>query len=193
MKAGLPCLYFEAPKSTRSPPSSRRVFTTPSDPNEKEERDINKRELPIDEFRSEGINKQRKSDFSTGQKGPFSKYTYCVCSSKKLCFLFPQCFSLSRFKKIITLAALLRNTLNFLRSFVIVPYSGLKNYTAMYLASPTPSIYILCPSRFVMSNLNISGRRVVSAQEVDEMIAAVDDGDGKLDFGEFVELIQRRY
>ena len=44
-----------------------------------------------------------------------------------------------------------------------------------------------------MSNLNISGRRIVSAQEVDEMIAAVDDGDGKLDFKEFVELIQRRY
>ena len=44
-----------------------------------------------------------------------------------------------------------------------------------------------------MSNLNISGRRIVSAQEVEEMIEAVDDGDGKLDFNEFVELIQRRY
>ena len=44
-----------------------------------------------------------------------------------------------------------------------------------------------------MSNLNISGRRVVSARDVDEMIEAVDDGDGKLDFKEFVQLIQRRY
>ncbi len=47
--------------------------------------------------------------------------------------------------------------------------------------------------RFVMSNLNISGRRIVDAKEVDEMIAAVDDGDGKLDFGEFCQLIQKRY
>ena len=44
-----------------------------------------------------------------------------------------------------------------------------------------------------MSNLNISGRRVVSARDVEEMIAAVDDGDGRLDFEEFVQLIQKRY
>ena len=44
-----------------------------------------------------------------------------------------------------------------------------------------------------MSNLNISGRRIVKDHEVEEMIAAVDDGDGKLDFGEFVQLIQKRY
>lgn len=43
-----------------------------------------------------------------------------------------------------------------------------------------------------MSSLNISGRRIVDATTVDEMIAAVDDGDGKLDFKEFVELIQKR-
>ena len=43
-----------------------------------------------------------------------------------------------------------------------------------------------------MSNLNISGRRIVSAKEVDDMIKAVDDGDGKLDFDEFVQLIQKR-
>ncbi|TRY68451.1 hypothetical protein TCAL_04687 [Tigriopus californicus] len=46
--------------------------------------------------------------------------------------------------------------------------------------------------RYVMSSLNISSRRIVDASTVDEMIAAVDDGDGKLDFKEFVELIQKR-
>ena len=45
--------------------------------------------------------------------------------------------------------------------------------------------------RFVMRSLNISGRRIVSMEEVDEMIRAVDDGDGLLDYGEFVNLIQR--
>jgi Ca2+-binding EF-hand superfamily protein len=44
-----------------------------------------------------------------------------------------------------------------------------------------------------MSNLNISGRRIVTNDEVEEMINAVDDGDGKLDFGEFVQLIRRRF
>jgi Ca2+-binding EF-hand superfamily protein len=47
--------------------------------------------------------------------------------------------------------------------------------------------------RYVMSNLNISGRRIVTNDEVEEMINAVDDGDGKLDFGEFVQLIRRRF
>ncbi len=47
--------------------------------------------------------------------------------------------------------------------------------------------------RFVMSSLNISGRRIVTSEEVDQMIEAVDDGDGKLDFDEFVQLIQKRY
>jgi len=45
--------------------------------------------------------------------------------------------------------------------------------------------------RFVMSSLNISGRRIVTMSEVDEMINAVDDGDGLLDYGEFVKLIER--
>ena len=49
------------------------------------------------------------------------------------------------------------------------------------------------PSRFVMSSLNISGRRIVTSEEVEDMINAVDDGDGKLDFDEFVQLIQKRY
>ena len=44
-----------------------------------------------------------------------------------------------------------------------------------------------------MSNLNISERRIVSAQDVEDMINAVDDGDGRLDFDEFVQLIQKRY
>ena len=43
-----------------------------------------------------------------------------------------------------------------------------------------------------MSNLNISGRRIVTMDEVDEMINAVDDGDGLLQFDEFVNLIQRK-
>lgn len=42
-----------------------------------------------------------------------------------------------------------------------------------------------------MRSLNISGRRIVSMEEVDEMIAAVDDGDGLLCYDEFVNLIQR--
>ena len=42
-----------------------------------------------------------------------------------------------------------------------------------------------------MRSLNISGRRIVSMEEVDEMIRAVDDGDGLLDYGEFVNLIQK--
>jgi Ca2+-binding EF-hand superfamily protein len=45
----------------------------------------------------------------------------------------------------------------------------------------------------MMSNLNISGRRIVTGEEVEEMIRAVDDGDGQLDFDEFVKLIQKRY
>jgi len=45
--------------------------------------------------------------------------------------------------------------------------------------------------RFIMRNLNISGRRLVTMDEVDEMIRAVDDGDGLLDYGEFVNLIQK--
>jgi len=45
--------------------------------------------------------------------------------------------------------------------------------------------------RYIMQNLNISGRRLVTMEEVDEMIRAVDDGDGLLDYGEFVNLIQR--
>ena len=44
-----------------------------------------------------------------------------------------------------------------------------------------------------MSNLNISERRIVTPQDVEDMIDAVDDGDGKLDFDEFVQLIQKRY
>ncbi len=44
-----------------------------------------------------------------------------------------------------------------------------------------------------MSSLNISGRRIVDAKDVEEMIKAVDDGDGRLDFDEFVQLIQKRY
>ena len=44
-----------------------------------------------------------------------------------------------------------------------------------------------------MSSLNISGRRIVDAKTVEDMIDAVDDGDGKLDFEEFVELIQKRH
>ena len=44
-----------------------------------------------------------------------------------------------------------------------------------------------------MSNLNISERRIVTPQDVEDMINAVDDGDGKLDFDEFVQLIQKRY
>ncbi len=47
--------------------------------------------------------------------------------------------------------------------------------------------------RFVMSSLNISGRRLVTSEDVEDMINAVDDGDGKLDFDEFVQLIQKRY
>ena len=43
----------------------------------------------------------------------------------------------------------------------------------------------------IMRNLNISGGRLVTMDEVDEMIRAVDDGDGLLDYGEFVNLIQK--
>jgi Ca2+-binding EF-hand superfamily protein len=46
-------------------------------------------------------------------------------------------------------------------------------------------------SRHVMSSLNISGRRIVSMDEVDEMINAVDDGDGRLDFQEFIKLLTK--
>ena len=42
-----------------------------------------------------------------------------------------------------------------------------------------------------MSSLNISGRRIVSMEEVDEMINAVDDGDGQLDFQEFIKLLTK--
>ena len=42
-----------------------------------------------------------------------------------------------------------------------------------------------------MSSLNISGRRLVTMDDVDAMINAVDDGDGLLDYGEFVNLIQK--
>jgi hypothetical protein len=42
-----------------------------------------------------------------------------------------------------------------------------------------------------MSSLNISGRRIVSMDEVDEMINAVDDGDGRLDFQEFIKLLTK--
>ncbi len=42
-----------------------------------------------------------------------------------------------------------------------------------------------------MSSLNISGRRVVSMEEVDEMINAVDDGDGRLDYSEFTKLLTK--
>lgn len=47
--------------------------------------------------------------------------------------------------------------------------------------------------RYVMSNLNISGRRLVTMEDVNQMIDAVDDGDGRLDFSEFIQLIQKRY
>jgi len=46
--------------------------------------------------------------------------------------------------------------------------------------------------RFVMSNLNISGRRIVEMWEVEEMINAVDDGDGNLSYEEFIQLIQQQ-
>ena len=46
--------------------------------------------------------------------------------------------------------------------------------------------------RFVMSNLNISGRRIVEMWEVEEMIKAVDDGDGNLSYEEFIQLIQQQ-
>ena len=52
-------------------------------------------------------------------------------------------------------------------------------------------IKILLISRFVMRSLNISGRRLVTMDEVDEMIKAVDDGDGLLNFSEFTNLIQK--
>ena len=42
-----------------------------------------------------------------------------------------------------------------------------------------------------MRSLNISGRRLVTMDEVDEMIKAVDDGDGLLNFSEFTNLIQK--
>lgn len=45
--------------------------------------------------------------------------------------------------------------------------------------------------RFVMSSLNISGRRIVSMEEVDEMINSVDDGDGRLDYSEFTKLLTK--
>ena len=47
-------------------------------------------------------------------------------------------------------------------------------------------------NRFVMSNLNISGRRIVEMWEVEEMINAVDDGDGNLSYEEFIQLIQQQ-
>ena len=43
-----------------------------------------------------------------------------------------------------------------------------------------------------MSNLNISGRRIVEMWEVEEMINAVDDGDGNLSYEEFIQLIQQQ-
>jgi Ca2+-binding EF-hand superfamily protein len=42
-----------------------------------------------------------------------------------------------------------------------------------------------------MSSLNISGRRIVSMDEVNEMIKAVDDGDGRLDYQEFIKLLTK--
>ena len=51
--------------------------------------------------------------------------------------------------------------------------------------------YTISLFRFIKRNLNISRRRLVTMDEVDEMIRAVDDGDGLLDYGEFVNLIQK--
>jgi len=45
--------------------------------------------------------------------------------------------------------------------------------------------------RFVMSSLNISGRRIIDMETVEEMIKAVDDGDGELQFDEFVQLLKK--
>lgn len=42
-----------------------------------------------------------------------------------------------------------------------------------------------------MSSLNISGRRIVEMREVEEMISAVDDGDGRLSYEEFVKLLAK--
>lgn len=45
--------------------------------------------------------------------------------------------------------------------------------------------------RFVMSSLNISGRRIIDMETVEEMIKAVDDGDGQLDYEEFIQLLKK--
>ena len=42
-----------------------------------------------------------------------------------------------------------------------------------------------------MSSLNISGRRIIDMETVEEMIKAVDDGDGELQFDEFVQLLMK--
>ena len=58
----------------------------------------------------------------------------------------------------------------------------------MTMMSPhTTSIFF----RFVMSSLNISGRRIIDMETVEEMIKAVDDGDGELQFDEFVQLLKK--
>lgn len=45
--------------------------------------------------------------------------------------------------------------------------------------------------RFVMSSLNISGRRIIDMETVEEMIKAVDDGDGQLEYEEFIQLLKK--
>ena len=45
--------------------------------------------------------------------------------------------------------------------------------------------------RFVMSSLNISGRRIIDMETVEEMIKAVDDGDGQLEYDEFIQLLKK--
>lgn len=45
--------------------------------------------------------------------------------------------------------------------------------------------------KFVMSSLNISGRRIIDMETVDEMIKAVDDGDGQLQYDEFIQLLKK--
>ena len=42
-----------------------------------------------------------------------------------------------------------------------------------------------------MSSLNISGRRIIDMETVEEMIKAVDDGDGELEYDEFINLLKK--
>ena len=42
-----------------------------------------------------------------------------------------------------------------------------------------------------MSSLNISGRRIIDMETVEEMIKAVDDGDGQLEYDEFIQLLKK--